>query len=257
MRVKAVVDELYADKLGSYVLTIPSRNEQLGEVIYTGRNIIYHTNENGIDLSIKSFKVPPLFNRIAYTYFRKSKARRSYEYAVELMKLGIDTPAPVAYVETYRHGLLHRSYYVCLMLVGAHDIRHWEQRPDSSKIEEGTAQVMARLHAAGVFHRDFTPGNILYDKDYRFYLIDINRMSLRGVSYKKMLENFNGINEDNAAVRRLALCYASITGIADADHFADEMAASAARWWEHRHRHNFRKSRIKVMKEKLLKFFGR
>ena len=52
--------------------------------------------ENGLILNIKSFKVPNLINQVAYKHFRKSKARRSFEYAQKLQELGIGTPDPIA-----------------------------------------------------------------------------------------------------------------------------------------------------------------
>ena len=91
MKTKIVVNKPYKAALGDFVKSIPTRNEQLGQVIYAGRNTIYHINVDGIDLSIKSFKVPMLINRIAYTFFRKSKARRSYEHAVALQQMAFDT----------------------------------------------------------------------------------------------------------------------------------------------------------------------
>ena len=40
-------------------------------------------------INIKSFKKPHLINKIAYKYFRKSKARRSFEYANILLEKNI------------------------------------------------------------------------------------------------------------------------------------------------------------------------
>lgn len=254
MKTKIVVNKPYKAALGDFVKSIPASNEQLGQVIYAGRNTIYHINVDGIDLSIKSFKVPMLINRIAYTFFRKSKARRSYEHAVALQQMAFDTPDPVAYIETYKHGLLERSYYVCLMLTDAQNIRQWETRPDCDLIIEGTSQLMVRLHRAGVFHRDFTPGNILYTPDYRFYLIDINRMQIGGnICMRTMLKNFNGINEDFDALRVLALRYAAIAGIGNGSRFADKVVASSRKWWGKKHRHIDRKRRLKAAKERLKK----
>src|SRR5690606_28432564 len=50
-------------------------------------------------LNVKSFKVPNLINQIAYRFFRKSKAQRSFEYANTLTELHIGTPQPIAYYE--------------------------------------------------------------------------------------------------------------------------------------------------------------
>ena len=40
-------------------------------------------------ISIKSFKKPNIFNKIVYCYFRKSKARRSFEFSSKLIELKI------------------------------------------------------------------------------------------------------------------------------------------------------------------------
>ena len=52
-------------------------------------------------ISVKSFKKPNIMNKIAYRYFRKSKARRSFEYASKLIELHIGTPQPIAFFENY------------------------------------------------------------------------------------------------------------------------------------------------------------
>ncbi len=76
------------------------------------RNTIKNVTSQNLDLNIKSFKVPHLVNRIAYSFFRKSKANRSFEYANDLIKKGIKTPKPFAYFEYSNLKLLHKSFYV-------------------------------------------------------------------------------------------------------------------------------------------------
>jgi len=71
-----------------------------GEIFIKGnRNTIKLFQLDNLTLNIKSFKEPNLINKIAYRYFRKSKAQRSYEYANFLLKNNIGTPKPVAYFE--------------------------------------------------------------------------------------------------------------------------------------------------------------
>ncbi len=65
------------------------------------RNKIKLFELEGKTINIKSFKIPHLINKIAYKYFRKSKARRSYEYANRLIENGIGTPQPIAYAENF------------------------------------------------------------------------------------------------------------------------------------------------------------
>jgi len=43
------------------------------------RNVIKIVTVEGEDLNIKAFKIPNIVNQIAYGFFRKSKARRSFE----------------------------------------------------------------------------------------------------------------------------------------------------------------------------------
>ena len=71
--------------------------EQAGEYLTKGdRNVIKKATINGLTLTIKKFKTPHFFQALVYTYLRKSKARRSFEYAKNLIGYGINTPFPIA-----------------------------------------------------------------------------------------------------------------------------------------------------------------
>jgi hypothetical protein len=88
-------------------------NSDLGTVFGSGdRNVIKLFDLNGQTINIKSFKVPNIVNKVAYKYFRKSKAKRSFEYATILLENGIGTPQPLAYYENYNSIGLRDSYYV-------------------------------------------------------------------------------------------------------------------------------------------------
>ena len=65
------------------------------------RNKIRVFPVNGETVNIKAFKVPNLINQVTYRFFRKSKARRSYEFANRLIEIGIGTPRPVAFAENF------------------------------------------------------------------------------------------------------------------------------------------------------------
>ena len=52
--------------LENFVLSLPNRFEK------DGRNKIKVFEESGLSLNVKSYKIPIFFNRIAYTFFRKS-----------------------------------------------------------------------------------------------------------------------------------------------------------------------------------------
>ena len=70
---------------------------------------------------------------------------------------------------------------------------------------------MAKLHEAEVYHADFSPGNVLYDRTeegVKFSLIDINRMHFGPVSLKRGCANFSRLWGREAAFRLMAETYA-------------------------------------------------
>lgn len=177
---------------------VPDTVHQDGEIIFRHRNVIYRTMLGGVDVTVKAFHVPALFNRIIYSYFRHSKARRSYENALKLLSLGVSTPEPIAYIEEYCSGLLTRSYYICRWQDGQ-EIRHWETAVANYKeMVHELGGFMFELHEKGIFHRDFSPGNILFTIDeygkYHFHLLDINRMQFGVSDRKKLYRNFRALN---------------------------------------------------------------
>uniref|UniRef100_UPI002583AD6C lipopolysaccharide kinase InaA family protein n=1 Tax=uncultured Alistipes sp. TaxID=538949 RepID=UPI002583AD6C len=108
--------------------------------------------------------------------------RRSYEHAVRLRALGIDSPEPIAWSEYRRHGLLSDTYYVSRRSDYAPLSQTTEHFPAAGTLPvlEAFARFAVSLHEKGIEHRDFNHGNILWSRTaagvYRFQLIDINRM---------------------------------------------------------------------------------
>lgn len=151
-----------------------------GTLLYDGRNQIRMFEVDGEKVVAKRYKRHDIFKMLVYTFFRKSKARRAYENAVELKSRGFSTPQEVAYMEKRFAGLIRQVYYVCAYT-------DWqpikpcliEQEPFDETLAEAYAHFVAMLHESGVLHRDLNPTNVLYQKKgdrYEFELIDINRM---------------------------------------------------------------------------------
>ena len=167
--------------LTHFVNNLPIAFDKEGEIIYEGRNELRRIQENGQDLVVKSFKVPHIINRIAYVFFRPSKAKRSYEYGLRLLEKGINTPFPVAYIENYKRGLIYDSYYVSFFIGYPGIMRELRYSLLSEKrdLVSAFARFTAFVHNQNVLHIDYSPGNILYevvDGKYNFCLLDINRM---------------------------------------------------------------------------------
>lgn len=188
------------------------------ELIYRARNSVYSlTLPDSSVVNIKAFKEPGAINSYVYTHLRKSKARRSFENSLRLTEMGFGTPEPLAYVEITDGARLRGSFYVSRQL-RADDMRHWEQKTDAEPLLRALASEMARLHTAGVWHKDFSPGNILYrptkQGGYTFYLIDVNRMEFGVHDRDKLMDNFRAINiESHPETMRLARYYAEAQGL--------------------------------------------
>ncbi|WP_290541316.1 lipopolysaccharide kinase InaA family protein [Alistipes sp.] len=171
-----------SEHLRDFTEHLPKLFDREGELLHAGRNTIKAFAVKGERLVVKRFKRPNLLRAIIYTFFRRSKARRSYEHAMRLRELGVESPEPVAWSEYRRHGLLCDSYYVS---------HYSEYTPlsqttvlfpaaETRPVLEAFARFAVHLHEKGIEHRDFNHGNILWDRSpeglYRFQLIDTNRM---------------------------------------------------------------------------------
>jgi len=148
------------------------------------RNKIKLFELEGKTINIKSFKIPHLINKIAYKYFRKSKARRSFEYATTLLEKGIGTPQPIAYFENYDSVGLKDSYYVSEHLqcdLTYRELVEIPDFPDHENILRQFTQFSFYLHEKGIEFLDHSPGNTLIKKsikgNYDFFLVDLNRMN--------------------------------------------------------------------------------
>lgn len=150
-------------------------------------------------INIKSFKVPHIINRIVYKYFRKSKARRSFEYATTLLEKGVGTPQPIAYFENYNWLGLKDSYYVSEHLITELTFRELVEipdYPDHENILRQFTQFSFNLHKKGIEFLDHSPGNTLIKKEkngnYTFFLVDLNRMEFhQTMSFEIRMKNLS------------------------------------------------------------------
>lgn len=150
-------------------------------------------------INIKSFKIPHVINKIAYKYFRKSKARRSYEFANRLLENGIGTPQPIAYAENFKLSGLEKSYYISEHLEAELTFRELvldQDYPDHDNILRQFTRFTFDLHEKGIEFLDHSPGNTLIKKSsqnqYEFFLVDLNRMNFHDVmDFDTRMKNFN------------------------------------------------------------------
>lgn len=197
-------------------------------------------------LVIKSFKVPGLLRSVIYSFFRQSKARRSYDYSLLLADFA---PKPVGYIEFYQNGLLRDSYYVSENFDYDFTIR----QPLSEKGFEGRENVFAafakftcQLHENNICHQDYSPGNILVRQcgdDYEFKIVDVNRMRFMHMSVEQRAANLCRLGDSAKDIELIAGFYAQAIGT-DKDAFT-RLAL------QHFHKHKSERARKRRLKNLL------
>lgn len=181
------------------------------------RNSLKLFELDGETINIKSFKVPNLINKIAYRYFRTSKARRSFEYGNRLLENGVLTPVPIGYFEE-RGMFFGRSYYVSIHLT--YDLTYRELIRDSEYVgDENMLSAFAKftygLHQKQIHFLDHSPGNtliVIKDEGYDFYLVDLNRMEFGPMDFKTRMSNFRRLSAIESQVKITADAYAEASG---------------------------------------------
>ena len=169
-------------------------------------------------INVKSFRIPNLINQIAYKFFRKSKAQRSFEYGNWLQSLDIGTPQPMAYYE-YKSGFLfNKSYYISEQQPC--DLTYRElttnfEYPDFENILRAFTRFTYKLHQKNVHFLDHSPGNTLIrktDDSYEFYLVDLNRMEFKELDFETRIRNFSKLTIHKFMIEIMSDEYAKSTG---------------------------------------------
>lgn len=239
------------NKIGNQIENFAKDGEFLGPAV---RNSIKIFDIDQQKINIKSFKIPALINAVVYRFFRKSKAKRSYEYANILLENGIGTPQPIAFLEHFGWFTLKDSYYVSEQLAADLLFRELTTNPDYPERELILRQFTGfsyRLHQKGIEFIDNTSGNTLIkkkaDQMYSFYLVDLNRMNFhREMSLKKRLSNLAKLTTREDILEIMSDEYARLSGKSYDEVF------SAMRKYAHQFQDQFkRRRRIK----KKLKFW--
>lgn len=209
---KIVLNPKY-EFLRDFVTNLPQTFEGQGEIIYDGRNIIKVIETPSLKVNVKSFQVPNIINKFIYGSLRESKAARSYKYAGILHENGIDTPEPIAYIEEQNGIVFGRSYFVTVQEDFDGLMREFQRGTLSGRenLLQQFAQFTARMHDRKILHLDYSPGNILYKKngdEYRFYLVDLNRMYFGDVSMDRGCKSFCRLWGSDEMIAYIAAEYA-------------------------------------------------
>ena len=211
--------------LDKQVEALPSSFDEGGALLYAGRNVIKRfvwRDDKGIDRTVvvKRYARMHWFQKLCYSTFFASKAKRAYLYAFKFIEHGIDTPAPIAYLEAKKHHILQRCYLVTEECCWP-DCTFLRHNPEAVASERGEsllqslAAFIVKLHTEGILHGDLNLSNILYrqesDGEWRFAVIDINRSHFdQNPSQSQCLDNLVRLTHDRELLSSLISRYASL-----------------------------------------------
>lgn len=235
MKTVVVVSPLY-QHLSQFVHAIPDVFSTEGVPIYKARNEIKNFTIEGKTYTVKSYKKPHIINKIAYGIFRLSKAKRAFLYAQRLLENNISTPAPIACIEQYKAGLLSQSYFVSEFAPDPHILRELNdyQIDGNEELLKALAGFTAMVHSKQVYPIDYSPGNVLFDNidgQYRFTLLDINRMQFGNVSEKMATRCFRRFHMKRDMLEYIAREYALLREY-EPSKFVRETVKHHANFWQ-------------------------
>jgi hypothetical protein len=207
--------KIYKKQIDNFIENFKISGIQFGKA---SRNTIKLFELNNELLNIKAFKIPNIFNQVIYSFFRKSKAQRSFEYANKLIALGINTPKPIAYFESKPSFLFKSSFYVSKHFecdLTYRELSRDLNYPDHDNILRAFTRFTYKLHELGVNFLDHSPGNTLIKKvgkDYVFYLVDLNRMEFKPMDFKTRINNFSRLTTQQSMIKVMSDEYAKVSG---------------------------------------------
>lgn len=117
-------------------------------------------------------------------YVMKSRAEKSWKAAWDLIRIGLQTPLPVAFLEKRRWGGLHEALSLSEYLEGALPLQKlWGQGippAERKSLSFLVASRVAYLHQSGIVHGDLKPSNLLMRKEkdgrYGLYFTDLESL---------------------------------------------------------------------------------
>ena len=230
--------------LEKWLERLPEDFEHLGEVIYDKRNQLRVIEApDGTLINAKRYCVTHAVNRVVYSLgIRKPKGLRAFLYPTRLLERGIDTPEPIAYIEQRRCGLLGLSYFISVQSPLAHTMYEFGDTSEGTyeEMADALGRFTAMMHEREVLHLDYSPGNILWDKDdtgYHFAVVDINRMRFGKVNMKDGCAALRRLWGPKRFIELIARSYAKACGFDEDEAVRLTMQARTTFWTRYQRRH--------------------
>jgi tRNA A-37 threonylcarbamoyl transferase component Bud32 len=151
------------------------------ELIQGGRNQLFRRRFEGVEIVVKRFPNRDAWKKIVYRICQ-GKAKRSYLHSERLNQAGLNSPEPIAWLETWEGPWLKDSFYICVFAPFEHEARELKRSdlPARDAKARLLGQSLAKMHQANILHLDLTPGNLLYtsrkEDEWEIQIVDNNRM---------------------------------------------------------------------------------
>jgi len=208
---KYKLNNKYGDHYKKFLLDIKKHFYKSSNIMHKARNELKILEYKNTQMIAKSFKVPNRVNQLVYPMIRGSKAQKAYEYGIKLASF---TPKPIGYIEFYDKKSLKESYFISEQFHYDFTIR--EPLTDKNfknrdEIFKAFARFTLELHNNNIFHKDYSPGNILIKEDgnsYIFKVVDINRMEFFKLNQEDRAKNFSKLWADDDILDTIADEYA-------------------------------------------------
>jgi RIO-like serine/threonine protein kinase len=136
---------------------------------------------------VKESRLQAGLGALKHTLLR-NRYRRSWLAANHLFSRGVLVPAPIAYVEEARFGIVLRNALVCEYLNGfrnveqhARDLAQRNAAPETVRaFFDGLADAVNHLCSTGAYHSDLSGKNIFTKDGASFYFIDLDGVVVNG-----------------------------------------------------------------------------
>jgi Lipopolysaccharide kinase (Kdo/WaaP) family len=169
---------------------------QKAQSLRHARNVIWampHPNDATRQITIKK-PVNMYWHKRVLDRNRPSKARRSWNGAMQLMRRGIATARPIAFFEREDDNSLKQNFYICdFVQADCHIGQVFSafaagettyMQVSQEQVYAQLARFIVRMHDRGCYFRDLSGGNILVniqDQTLQFHLIDTARARFNDV----------------------------------------------------------------------------
>ena len=151
-----------------------------------GSSTVIKTGEPDKQIVIKRYNIKNTFHALKRA-FRRTRASRSWSMGHLLQTYGINTPAPVAFIEHKLGPIMNVSYFICEYVPGPNLVEYFsDNKPltDEQKIIADKAVLMLeKLAKAGVYHSDMKATNLVVNNG-ELWLLDLDGMCWFQVSKK-------------------------------------------------------------------------